>query len=51
MLLVLLSQDLYFGDLVQHKLQYFGPLMPRADSSEKTMMLERLRAEEGGDRG
>ena len=42
MLLVLLSQDLYFGELVQHKLQYFGHLMPRADSSEKTMMLGKI---------
>ena len=34
------------------KLQYFGHLMQRADSLEKTLMLERLRAEEeGGDRG
>ena len=34
------------------KLQYFGHLMQRADSLEKTLMLERLRAEEeGGDSG
>ena len=34
------------------KLQYFGHLMRRTDSLEKTLMLERLRATgEGGDRG
>ena len=34
------------------KLQYFGHLMQRADSLEKTLMLGRLRAEgEGDDRG
>ena len=34
------------------KLQYFGHLMQRADSLEKTLMLERLRAGgEGDDRG
>ena len=32
------------------KLQYFGHLMRRADSLEKTLMLG-LRAREGGDRG
>ena len=32
------------------KLQYFGHLMGRADSLEKTLMLERLKAGEGGDR-
>ena len=34
------------------KLQYFGHLMQRADSLEKTLMLGRLKAGgEGGDRG
>ena len=33
------------------KLQYFGHLMGRADSLEKTLMLERLKAGEGDDRG
>ena len=34
------------------KLQYFGHLMQRADSFEKTLMLERLRAGgEGDDKG
>ena len=32
------------------KLQYFGHLMQRNDSSEKTLMLERLNAGEGDDR-
>ena len=30
-------------------LQYFGYLMQRADSLEKTLMLERLKAEGEGD--
>ena len=33
------------------KLQYFGHLMQRADSFEKTLMLGKLRAGEGDDRG
>ena len=33
------------------KLQYFGHLMWRVDSLEKTLILERLRARGGGDRG
>ena len=33
------------------KLQYFGHLMQRADSLEKTLMLERLRAGGEGDDG
>ena len=33
------------------KLQYFGYLMWRTDSFEKTLMLERLKAGEGGNRG
>ena len=36
------------GLMLKLKLQYFGHLMQRADSFEKTLMLERLRA--GGER-
>ena len=37
--------------MLKLKLQYFGHLMQRADSLEKTLMLERLKAgEEGKDR-
>ena len=32
------------GLMLKLKLQYFGHLMRRADSLEKTLMLERLRA-------
>ena len=32
--------------MLKLKLQYFGHLMRRADSLEKTLMLERLRAED-----
>ena len=40
------------GLMLKLKLQYFGHLMRRADSLEKTLMLERLRAGgEGEDRG
>ena len=40
------------GLMLKLKLQYFGHLMRRADSLEKTLMLERLRAGgEGDDRG
>ena len=40
------------GIMLKLKLQYFGHLMQRADSFEKTLMLERLRAgREGADRG
>ena len=40
------------GLMLKLKLQYFGHLMQRADSLEKTLMLERLRAGgEGDDRG
>ena len=35
------------GLMLKLKLQYFGHLMPRADSSEKTLMLEKT---EGGRR-
>ena len=40
------------GLILKLKLQYFGHLMQRADSLEKTLMLERLKAGgEGDDRG
>ena len=39
------------GRMLKLKLQYFGHLMRRTDSLEKTLMLERLRAGEGDDRG
>ena len=39
------------GLMLKLKLQYFGHLMRRADSLGKTLMLERLRAGEGDDRG
>ena len=40
------------GLMLQLKLQYFGHLMQRTDSFEKTLMLERLKAgREGEDRG
>ena len=37
------------GLMLKLKLQYFGHLIGRADSLEKTLMLERLRAEGEGD--
>ena len=40
------------GLMLKLKLQYFGCLMRRADSRERTVMLKRLRAGgEGGGRG
>ena len=30
--------------MLKLKLQYFGHLMPRADSLEKTLMLEKIKA-------
>ena len=40
------------GFMFKLKLQYFGHLVQRADSFEKTLMLERLKAGgEGDDRG
>ena len=40
------------GMMLKLKLQYFGHLMRRPDSFEKTLMLERLKAgEEGDDKG
>ena len=37
--------------MLKLKLQYFGHLMRRVDSLENTLMLERLGAGEGDDRG
>ena len=37
------------GLILKLKLQYFGHLMRRADSFEKTLMLERLKAGGEGD--
>ena len=37
------------GLMLKLKLQYFGPLMQRADSLEKPLMLERLRSGGEGD--
>ena len=37
--------------MLKLKLQYFGHLMRRADSLQKTLMLERIRAGESGNRG
>ena len=39
------------GLMLKLKLQYFGHLMRRAASFEKILMRERLKAEEGDDRG
>ena len=40
------------GLMLKEKLQYFGPLMWRTDTLEKTLMLERLKAGgDGDDRG
>ena len=39
------------GLVLKLKLQYFGHLMRRADSLEKTLILERLKEGEGDDRG
>ena len=39
------------GLMLKLKLQYFGYLMQRADSFEKTLILERLKVGEGDDRG
>ena len=39
------------GLMLKLKLQYFGHLMQRAESFEKTLMLERLRAGGEGDDG
>jgi len=40
------------GLMLKLKFQYFGPLMRRVNSLEKTQMLGKLRAGgEGGDRG
>ena len=39
------------GLMLKLRLQYFGHLMQRADSLEKTLMLERLKAGGEGDDG
>ena len=39
------------GLMLKLKLQYFGHLMQRADSLEKTLMLEKIEGGEGDDRG
>ena len=39
------------GLMLKLKLQYFGHLMQRTDSFEKTLMLERLKAGEGDNIG
>ena len=39
------------GLMLKLKLQYFGHLMGRADSFEKTLMLGKMKAGEGDDRG
>ena len=44
--------EIFIGRMLKLKLQYFDHLMQRADSSEKTLMLEGLGAGgEGDDRG
>ena len=37
--------------MLKLKLQYFGHLMQSTDSLEKTLMLRKIEAEEGDDRG
>ena len=39
------------GLMSKLKLQYFGQLMQRTDSFEKTLMLGKMKAGEGDDRG
>ena len=39
------------GLILKLKLQYFGHLMQRTDSFEKTLMVGKVEAEEGDDRG
>ena len=39
------------GEMLKLKLQYFGHLIQRADSLEKTLMLGKTEAGEGNDRG
>ena len=39
------------GLMLKLKVQYFGHVMRRADSFEKTLILGRLKAGEGDDRG
>ena len=44
-------EDSLEGVMLKLKLQYFGHLMQRIDLFEKTLMLGRLKAGEGDDRG
>ena len=37
--------------MLKLKLQYFGHLMQRINSSEKTLMLGKVKVAEGGNRG
>ena len=47
-----ISPEYSLGLMLKLKLQYFGHLMQRTHSLEKTLKLERLKAgEEGDDRG
>ena len=39
------------GLMLKLRLQYFGHLMQRADSLEKTLLLGKIEAGDGGDRG
>ena len=39
------------GLMLKLKVQYFGHLMQRADSFEKTLMLGKIKGEEGDNRG
>ena len=39
------------GLMLKLKLQYFGHLMQRSNSSEKTLMLGKVKVAEGGNRG
>ena len=47
----LLRQGTLEGLMLKLKLQYFGHLMRRADTFEKTLMLGKIKAREGDDRG
>ena len=46
-----ISPEYSLEGLMEMKLQYFGHLMRRTDSFEKTPMLERLKEREGDNRG
>ena len=46
------QSSIVFGELMlNHKLQYFGHLMRRANSSEKTVMMEKIEGRRRGDDG